>query len=98
MAFKIQQSRMDVEKRWHPTGRNQLTRTTFQSYFASYLSTVGVPYDGIPRIEITTVRVPVTSTFIVLSTGGLVFCLICIGFNFIFRKKKYVFTNCYNVL
>ena len=48
-----------------------------------------VPIDGIPRIEIATISVPVAVIFIFIEVCGLVFTIVCILFNFIFRNKKY---------
>lgn len=52
----------------------------------------GVPYDGVPEEEIVTVHVSVTAVFVFLATAGLVFTVLCLVFNFFYRKKKLVFS------
>ncbi len=47
-----------------------------------------VPYDGIPVEELTTVALPVTVMYILLASMGIVFAVLCLTFNFIFRKRK----------
>ena len=51
----------------------------------------GVPYDGVPEEEVVTVHVSVTAIFVFLATAGLVFTVLCLVFNFTYRKKKSVF-------
>ena len=48
----------------------------------------GVPFDGTPREKLQTVHLSVTVIFVVLSSAGIVFAVICVIFNFIFREKK----------
>jgi hypothetical protein len=48
----------------------------------------GVPYDGKPIEIIETVDISLTVIFILLSTIGIVFTIVCLIFNFIFRDKK----------
>ena len=52
-----------------------------------------VPYDGVPEKKIETVHISVTVVFIVLACCGMVFAVVCITFNFVYRKSKYVFIN-----
>ena len=55
------------------------------------LSILGyAPIDGIPRTGIATISVAVTTTIILLHTGGIVFALFCLAFNIINRKKRSV--------
>ena len=48
----------------------------------------GTPYDGTPVEIPVTVDISLTVVFIVLSTTGIVFAIICLAFNFIFRDRK----------
>ena len=48
-----------------------------------------VPIDGIPRTEVATISVPVAIVFIFVEACGLVFAIVCLLFNFIFRNKRY---------
>ena len=57
----------------------------FSLYYAD-----GIPNDGIPLKDTVTVAIPLTVMFILLATAGLVFTIVCLAFNFIFRNKKYV--------
>ena len=49
-----------------------------------------VPYDGVPIEETTTVALPVTVSYILLATAGIVFTVVCLTFNFMFRNQQYV--------
>ena len=54
-----------------------------------YLSlTDDIPHDGAPEEVVVTNHISATVIFISLATGGLTFTLVCLTFNFIFRKKK----------
>ena len=48
----------------------------------------GVPYDGTPTAVIETVHISLTVIFTVLSTIGIVFTIVCLVFNFVFRDRK----------
>ena len=50
----------------------------------------GVPYDGIPTKDISTVSVALVAVIYVCAAAGVIFAVVCLVFNFIFRKKKYV--------
>ena len=61
----------------------------------SFFLADGIPNDGIPLRDTVTVALPLTVMFVLLATAGLVFTIVCLAFNFIFRNKKYVpFTLC----
>lgn len=47
-----------------------------------------VPYDGVPEEEYVTVGIPVTVVFILLSVAGIIFAVLCLIFNFVFRNKR----------
>ena len=47
-----------------------------------------VPHDGVPKMEPSTVILPVTVIVISLNGGGVAFALFCLLFNLIYRKKK----------
>lgn len=48
-----------------------------------------IPYDGVPNKETVTVHPAVTSIYIILALGGIVFAIVCLIFNFIYRNEKY---------
>jgi hypothetical protein len=48
----------------------------------------GIPYDGTPVEIIETVDISLTVIFTVLSTIGIVFTIVCLAFNFIFKDRK----------
>ena len=48
-----------------------------------------VPYDGVPDEEYITVGVPVTVVYIILSVIGIIFAVLCLIFNFVYRNKRY---------
>ena len=50
-----------------------------------------VPYDGVPNDEYVTVGVPVTVVYILLSVIGIIFAVLCLIFNFVYRNKRYKF-------
>ncbi len=49
-----------------------------------------VPYDGVPIEEIETVAVPLTVVYSILASAGIVFAIVCLTFNFTFRKRRSV--------
>ena len=58
--------------------------------FFIFVYAEGIPNDGIPLKDTVTVAFPLTVMFVLLATAGLVFTIVCLAFNFIFRNKKYV--------
>ena len=58
----------------------------FNYYFVTYI--VGVPYDGVPVVEVITTHVGLSVIYIIICTGGIIFAVICFIFNFMFRTKK----------
>ena len=50
--------------------------------------TDGIPFDGVPQVNIERINIIVTTVFSLLSTAGIVFAVCCMLFNFIFRDKK----------
>ncbi len=49
-----------------------------------------IPYDGVPIEETVTVNVSLTVIYTLMATAGIIFTIICLSFNFIFRDRKYV--------
>ena len=47
-----------------------------------------VPYDGVPTKEYVAVAIPVTVIYIFLATAGIIFAVLCLIFNFVFRNKR----------
>ena len=47
-----------------------------------------IPYDGTPRKKITTIALPVTIILSFLNICGIIFGVICLLFNVIYRKKR----------
>ena len=54
----------------------------------SFVSGGIVPYDGVPTEEEVSVDLSLTVVFSILATAGIVFAVICLGFNFIYQNKK----------
>lgn len=52
-----------------------------------------VPYDGVPIEEDVTVSVILTTVFTLLAIAGIIFTVVCIAFNVVFREKKQVALN-----
>ena len=50
-----------------------------------------IPYDGTIQYEQSTVNIAITIVCSVLATAGLTCAIVCIIFNFVFRKRKQVF-------
>ena len=55
-----------------------------------YLPSDLVPYDGVPNEEVVSVEAGLAAAFIVLATAGIIFAVVCIIFNAVYRKKKSV--------
>lgn len=47
----------------------------------------GVPNDGIPIQQVVTVSEPLTGVYMTLALGGLVYAVVCLLFNLIYRKR-----------
>ena len=47
-----------------------------------------VPYDGVPGEKYVTVAIPVTVVYILLSVAGIIFAVLCLIFNFVYRNKR----------
>ena len=50
----------------------------------------GIPNDGTPIVDIVTVSLGLRVLFVILATAGMVFSVVCILFNLIFRQKPSV--------
>lgn len=59
---------------------NQLNMKTYHSD--------GVPFDGIPTMRMETVSIILAVVVYTLVAAGVVFAMVCLIFNFIFRNKK----------
>ena len=66
-----------------------LLYTIIYTMHVSIWHTGQTPYDGLPKKEIATIIVPVTVIFVLLDGCGILFALICLAFNILFRRKKY---------
>ena len=47
-----------------------------------------IPYDGVPTEKEVSVNLSLTVIFSILATAGIVFGVVCLVFNFIFKDKK----------
>ena len=56
--------------------------------FSKHLPGGLIPYDGVPTEKEVSVDLSLTVIFSVLATAGIVFAVVCLVFNFIFRDKK----------
>lgn len=50
----------------------------------------GIPPDGSPKRVFTTIKLPILIGFAVLATAGIVFVIVCLTFNVVFRERKIV--------
>ena len=48
----------------------------------------GIPNDGIPIREVVTVELGLTVVYMILATAGIVFVILCLSFNLLYRRKK----------
>ncbi len=53
-----------------------------------FFSLDGVPYDGVEETEIITTNIVLSSLYILFSSIGIVFAIICFVFNLVFKNKK----------
>ena len=53
-----------------------------------FFFTDGIPPDGRPHAVISTYNVALVVVFYVLALAGIVFAIVCLLFNWIFRKSK----------
>ena len=54
----------------------------------------GVPYDGVTvNEEVLAVHLGLTVVLIFLSCLGIMFSIVCLLFNFIFRNTKYLYSK-----
>ena len=68
----------------HSLGHSLLCHLSFLS------SPEGVPPDGIPKQVIVSTALALTVIYYILAIAGIIFALVCVGFNIIFRNRKYV--------
>ena len=61
------------------------------AYLLLYIA-AGRPYDGVPDMVTVAVSVVQTVVFSLLAAAGIVFAVVCLIFNFIFRNRKLVIT------
>ena len=52
------------------------------------LTTEGTPNDGRPEMVIVTVAIPLVVVYCIFSVLGCCLAIVCLIFNFIFRKRK----------
>lgn len=50
-----------------------------------------MPYDGIPEKEIVSVHLSLLIIYSILSLAGLIYTVICLIFNIVFRNQKYYY-------
>lgn len=48
-----------------------------------------IPYDGTARTKMTTIALPVTITLSIINAIGIIFAVICLLFNIIYRKRRF---------
>ena len=53
-----------------------------------------IPYDGVPMEQEVAVAIPIIVIFSILAAVGIVFSVVCLAFNFIFRRKKWAIKLC----
>ena len=60
------------------------------NYIILYACIAGVPYDGEPVLEVTTVHPVLMALVVTLTTAGATFAIACMIFNFICRNSRLV--------
>jgi hypothetical protein len=48
----------------------------------------GVPSDGTPSRVLTTIKMPIFIIYSILASAGIVFVVVCLIFNVVFRERK----------
>ena len=48
----------------------------------------GIPNDGIAIEEVVTVSLSLTVVYVILATAGIVFAVLCLSFNLLYKQKK----------
>ena len=54
----------------------------------THMNLDGVPFDGVPATDIATAFIPLVVVIYIFAAAGVVFSIICLTFNLIFRNKK----------
>ena len=48
----------------------------------------GIPFDGVPTEDIATAFIPLVVVIYIFAAAGVIFSIVCLAFNCIFRNKK----------
>ena len=62
--------------------------TYTHSLSLSLSATEGITPDGIPKLVIVSTALPLTVIYYILAIVGIIFAVVCLFFNIIFRKRK----------
>lgn len=65
------------------------TYTRAHAWLSNTIPAGPVPYDGVPLKENATYHTAVTVIFMLLACAGIALAVVCLIFNFIYRKSKY---------
>ena len=57
-------------------------------WLSSTLILEGVPYDGVPLVEVVLESLSLSVVFGTIGTFGILFVIFCLTFNIVFRKTK----------
>ena len=59
-----------------------------QIYPYTHTNLDGIPFDGVPTTDIATAFIPLVVVIYIFAAAGVVFSIVCLTFNLIFRNKK----------
>jgi hypothetical protein len=54
----------------------------------THINSDGIPFDGVPAEDIATAFIPLVVVIYLFAAAGVVFSIVCLAFNCIFRNKK----------
>lgn len=90
-TWSIKYNTIPIQLTWHShlQRHTHVYMHTLQCGWSTHMCTDGVPYDGVPLQELVTIHPALTALVSLLVAVGLVFSVVCLVFNIVFRKKKW---------
>lgn len=62
--------------------------TCMHTCIHTHTNSDGIPFDGVPATDIATAFIPLVVVIYIFAAAGVVFSIVCLTFNLIFRNKK----------